>query len=36
MFYYYSLLVEFVGVEKENIFIINNGDIVDIKGGVVV
>jgi ribonuclease J len=33
MLHHHSLLAESVGVEKENIFIINNGDIVDIKGG---
>lgn len=36
MLHHHSLLAESVGVEKENIFIINNGDIVDIKGGTAV
>ena len=31
MLYQHRLLAESVGVERENIFIINNGDVVDIK-----
>ena len=34
MLHHHSLLAESIGVEKENIFIINNGDIVDIKNQV--
>ena len=31
MLHHHRLLAEAVGVESENIFVINNGDIVDIK-----
>lgn len=31
MLHHHSLLAESVGVEKENIFIINNGDVVDVS-----
>ena len=34
MLYQHRLLAESVGVERENIFIINNGDVVDIKNQV--
>ena len=34
MLHHHRLLAESVGVEKENIFIINNGDVVDIKNQV--
>jgi ribonuclease J len=34
MLYQHRLLAESVGVERENIFIINNGDVVDINNGV--
>lgn len=36
MLYYYSLLVELIGIEKENIFIVCNGDVVDISNEVVI
>lgn len=32
MLFQHRLLAEAVGVEKENIFIVNNGEVVDIKG----
>ena len=34
MLHHHSLLAESIGVEKENIFIINNGDVVDISNQV--
>lgn len=34
MLHQHSLLAQSVGVEKDNIFILNNGDVVDIQNGV--
>lgn len=36
MLYHHSLLAESIGVEKENIFIVRNGDVVDISNEVAV
>lgn len=34
MLHHHQLLAESVGVEKENTFILNNGDVVDIEGSI--